>query len=466
MKLYNTLTRKKEEFVANNNQVRMYVCGPTVYNYFHVGNARCFVVFDMLRRYLEFKGYDVTYVQNFTDVDDKLIRKAAEEGITVPEVADKYITEYFVDAEGLGIHAATIHPKATENIDRIIEIIEKLIEKGHAYVSGGDVYFDQKSDPDYGKLSHCNVDDLEAGSRIDINEEKKNPFDFALWKAKKEGEISWSSPWGEGRPGWHIECSAMINKYLGTNIDIHAGGPDLVFPHHENEIAQSECATGEPMSRFWCHIGFINVENRKMSKSLGNFFMVRDAAKKYGYLPIRYFLLSSHYRSPINFSGEILDQSVAAIERLHNCAENLRFRRKNNDENSVLSEQENQSIVFLDQKGKEFIEALEDDLNTADAIGYLFEMAREINVRLNEQQVSTAYLDKAYEIYIGFCAFLGFEENKEDSTDVDYIEQMIEKRSAAKKARDFAAADAIRNELKEKGIVLEDTPQGVKWKKA
>ncbi|HAN21623.1 MAG: cysteine--tRNA ligase [Clostridiales bacterium GWF2_36_10] len=466
MKLYNTLTRKKEEFIVKNNTVRMYVCGPTVYNYFHVGNARCFVVFDLLRRYLEFQGNKVTYVQNFTDVDDKLIRKAAEEGITVPEVADKYIKEYFVDAKGLGINDATFHPKATENIDRIIEIIEKLIENGNAYVSGGDVYFDQKSFTEYGKLSHANLEDLEAGARIDVNEIKKNPFDFTLWKAKKEGEISWNSPWGEGRPGWHIECSAMVNKFLGTEIDIHGGGPDLIFPHHENEIAQSECATGHPMSRFWLHIGFINVDNRKMSKSLGNFFMVRDAAKKYGYTTIRYFLLSSHYRSPINFSGEILEQSSAAIDRLHNCAENLRFRLKNNVFDDLLVELENVSLSMLELKQNQFFEALDDDFNTADAIGYLFEITREINTRLSEQHISKGYLDRAYEIFMGLCSLLGFEKAEDKGIDTSFIEQMIEKRTTAKKARDFTAADAIRNELKEMGIILEDTPQGVKWKKA
>lgn len=466
MKLFNTLTRKKEEFEVKDNTVRMYVCGPTVYNYFHVGNARCFVVFDMLRRYLEYKGYKVIFVQNFTDVDDKLIRKAAEEGITVGEVAEKYINEYFTDTKGLGVNAATIHPRATENIDHIIKIIEKLIERGHAYVSGGDVYFDQKSFPEYGKLSHYNIDDLEAGARIDVNVGKRNPFDFTLWKAKKEGEISWKSPWGEGRPGWHIECSAMVNKYLGTNIDIHGGGPDLIFPHHENEIAQSECATGEPMARFWMHIGFLNVENRKMSKSLGNFFMVRDAAKKYGYMTVRYFLLSSHYRSPINFSGDILEQSAAAVERLNNCVENLRFRMKNNKYTGALSEQEKNGIELLEQKKKQFTEAMDDDFNTADAIGFLFEMARDINTHLAQNQVSEAYMEKADEIFVGLCTLIGFVKNEKENINTDYIEKMIEKRTAAKKAKDYSAADAIRDELKEKGIILEDTPQGVKWKKA
>ncbi len=465
MKLYNTLTGKKEEFTVSNNTVRMYVCGPTVYNCIHVGNARCFVFFDMLRRYLEYKGHKVLYVQNFTDVDDKLIRKAAEENITVSEVADKYIKEYFADAKGLGIKEATVHPRATENIERIIGIIESLIQKGYAYASDGDVYFDTKSYSEYGKLSHRNPDDLEAGARIDVNDSKRNPFDFVLWKAKKEGEISWPSPWGEGRPGWHIECSAMVNKYLGTEIDIHGGGPDLVFPHHENEIAQSECATGKQMSRFWMHIGFINIDNRKMSKSLGNFFMVRDAANKYGYLPIRYFLLSSHYRSPVNFSADIIEQSATSLERLHNCADNLSFRLKSAKESSP-TDTEKESIIYIEKKREQFCEALEDDFNTADAIGNLFEIAREINTRLAEEEVSKAFLEKADNIFVGLCSLLGFEKELENNLDTSYIEQMIEKRSEAKKARDFVTADKIRDTLKEKGIVLEDTPQGVKWKKA
>ncbi|PKM62355.1 MAG: cysteine--tRNA ligase [Firmicutes bacterium HGW-Firmicutes-21] len=466
MKLYNTLTRKKEDFEIKDNNVRMYVCGPTVYNYFHVGNARCFVVFDMLRRYLEYKGNKVTFVQNFTDVDDKLIRKASEEGITVREVADKYIKEYFTDAKGLGIREATVHPRATENIDRIIEIIERLIDNGHAYVSGGDVYFDEKSFSEYGKLSRHVLEDLEAGARIDVSEVKRNPFDFALWKAKKEGEISWDSPWGEGRPGWHIECSAMVNKYLGTEIDIHGGGPDLVFPHHENEIAQSECATGHPIARFWLHNGYINVDNRKMSKSEGNFFMVRDAAAKYGYLPIRYFLLSSHYRSPINFSADILEQSVTALERLYNCAESISFRMKNDTATEGLTERESESITLIEQKRTQIFEALDDDFNTADAIGFLFEIAREINTRLSDTVVSRAFLENAYEIFVSLCSLLGFEKAEDNSINTEYIEKMIEKRNEAKKARDFSTADAIRNELKENGIILEDTPQGVKWKKA
>ena len=462
MKLFNTLTREKEEFIIRDGEVKMYVCGPTVYNYFHIGNARCFVVFDMLRRYLEYRGNKVTFVQNFTDVDDKLIKAAKENGCTVPDIADKYIKEYFTDAHGLGVKDATIHPRATENIDKIIEIIETLINKGHAYVSGTDVYFDSQSNPNYGKLSHYNMEDLEAGARIDVNDIKKHPFDFALWKGKKEeGEISWVSPWGEGRPGWHIECSAMVDKFLGTDIDIHGGGVDLIFPHHENEIAQSECATGCSLARFWLHNGHINVDNKKMSKSAGNFFLVRDAAGKYGYPSVRFFLLSSHYRSPINYSDEILSQASAAVERLQNCLGNIEFAAKNAC--GEISEAEKESIKFLESKKISFIEAMDDDLNTADAIGYLFEMTRDINTVISNV-VSKEYIDSVCSIYVTLCELLGFTKD-EQNEDVSYIEEMINKRAQAKKERNFAEADAIRNELLEKGIVLEDTRQGVKWKR-
>ncbi len=463
MKLFNTASRQKEEFVVRNGEVRMYVCGPTVYNLFHIGNARCFVVFDMLRRYLEFRGNKVTFVQNFTDVDDKLIRAAKENGTTVPEIAEKYIKEYFVDAHGLGVNDATVHPRATENIDKIIEIVEKLIENGHAYVSGNDVYFDSQSDSDYGKLSRYNLDELEAGARIDVNEIKKHPFDFALWKGKKEeGEISWDSPWGEGRPGWHIECSAMSNRYLGTDIDIHGGGVDLIFPHHENEIAQSECATGCRLARFWLHNGHINVDNKKMSKSAGNFFLVRDAAGKFGYRAVRFFLLSSHYRSPINYNDEILNQSLSAVERLSNCLGNIDFAKKTAV--GEMSERELESVKYLEQKRESFIEAMDDDLNTADAIGFLFEMTRDINVTINGT-ASPAYIEKVEELYVSLCDLLGFGREEQDD-DVAYIEEMIEKRAAAKKSKNFAEADAIRNELLSQGIILEDTRQGVKWKRA
>ena len=463
MKLFNTLTRSKEELIVRDGHVRMYVCGPTVYNYFHIGNARCFVVFDMMRRYLEYRGNKVTYVQNFTDVDDKLIRAARENGTSVPEIADKYIKEYFVDARGLGVHDATYHPRATQNIDKIIEIVEKLIENGHAYVSGNDVYFDSQSDNAYGKLSHHNMDELEAGARIDISDAKRHPYDFALWKGKKEpDEISWNSPWGEGRPGWHIECSAMVNKYLGTDIDIHGGGVDLIFPHHENEIAQSECATGCTLARFWCHNGHINVDNKKMSKSAGNFFLVRDAAAKYGYKAVRFFLLSAHYRTPINYTADTLTQSAAAVERLSNCIGGVDFARKN--ARSGLSEAETTSMEFIKGKKNDFIEAMEDDLNTADAIGFLFEMTRDINTVISTG-ASSEYLDFVEENYVSLCELLGFGR-EEESGDVSEIERLIAERTEAKKNKDYARADAIRNELKEQGIILEDTPQGVKWKRA
>ena len=463
MKLFNTLTRQKEDFTVRDNKVRMYVCGPTVYNLFHIGNARCFVVFDMLRRYLEFKGYEVTFVQNFTDVDDKLIRAAKEEKTTVPAIAEKYINEYFTDARGLGVREATFHPRATQNIDKIIEIVEKLIASGHAYVSGNDVYFDSQSDKEYGKLSHHNMDELEAGARIDVNETKKHPYDFALWKGKKEeGEISWPSPWGEGRPGWHIECSAMVNKYLGTEIDIHGGGVDLIFPHHENEIAQSECATGCTLARFWLHNGHINVDNKKMSKSSGNFFLVRDAAGKYGYKAVRFFLLSSHYRSPINYTEDTLLQSKSAVERLENCINAIDFAGKNAV--GEYSDEERANVAFLNEKRSSFIDAMEDDLNTADAIGFLFEMTRSINT-LVSHAVSGEYLRRVEELFIPLCDLLGFGR-EESGVDEAYIEEMISMRAEAKKAKDYAKADSIRNELKDKGILLEDTPQGVKWKKA
>ena len=465
MKLFNSLTKSKEEFEIKDNTVRMYVCGPTVYNYFHVGNARCFVVFDMLRRYLEYRGNKVIYIQNFTDVDDKMIKRAAQDSTSVSEVADRFINAYFEDASGLGIRKATVHPRATESIEAIIELIEQLIEKGHAYTSGGDVYFDATSFDEYGKLSHMPIEELEAGARIDVNEVKKNPMDFALWKAKKEGEISWASPWGEGRPGWHIECSAMVGKFLGNEIDIHCGGTDLMFPHHENEIAQSECATGHTMSRFWLHNGFINVDNKKMSKSGTNSFMVRDAAKQFGYLPIRYFLLASHYSSQINFSADILEQSKAALARLHNCADSLKFR-KQTAADGAMSEVEEASISFIKSKKQSFIEAMDDDFNTADAIGTLFEMTRDINTVLGSETVSGTYIDAASAIYFELLGLMGFEKEQNTADDEEaYITDAIERRTQAKKARDFATADSIRNELKEKGIILEDTPQGTLWKK-
>ena len=466
MKLYNSLTKKKEEFTVKDNTIRMYVCGPTVYNYFHIGNARCFVVFDMLRRYFEYRGYKVIFAQNFTDVDDKLIKKAAEEGTTVKEVAEKYIKEYFIDAKGLGVRPATYHPRATETIDDIIRFIQTLIDKGHAYVTdNGDVYFSAESFKEYGKLSGHRTEDLKSGARIEINDDKKNPLDFALWKAKKENEnIFWKTPWGEGRPGWHIECSAMVNKLLGTEIDIHGGGPDLVFPHHENEIAQSECATGKPLARFWLHNGYINVNNEKMSKSAGNFFMVRDAAKQYGYKAIRYFVLASQYRSPINFSAEVIEQCAASVERLQNCETNLRFRLKNAVA-SGLTDAEKETLGKLEAKKAAFIEAMDDDFNTADGRGILFDMTRIINTALADEKASKEFIEQAFDTHYELLSLLGFECEQSENGDDAKIEAMVSERTAAKKAKDYKRADEIREELKQMGVVIEDTPQGPKWKR-
>ncbi len=466
MKLYNTLTQQKDELVVKDNTVRMYACGPTVYNYFHIGNARAFVVFDLLRRYLEYKGYNVIFVQNFTDVDDKLIKRALEEGTDVPTLADKYIKEYFVDAEGLGIRPATHHPRATETIGEIIAMVSELIEKGHAYVRGGDVYFDTASFKEYGKLSHRDINSLEAGARIDVNEDKKSYYDFALWKARKvDTEIAWDSPWGMGRPGWHIECSAMIRKFLGSEIDIHAGGQDLIFPHHENEIAQTECADCRPLAKIWLHNGFINVDNKKMSKSLGNFFTVRDVAQKYDYQVLRYFLISAHYRSPVNYSAEILEQSKAALERLHNCEENLAFRLKGAVGDGV-SPSEEAALSEIDAKTAAMEAALDDDFNTADALSFIFEAAKVINTALADASVSRAFLQSAGEKYRALLTLFGLEKRAENAGDEAEIEALVAERAEAKKAKDYKRADEIRAKLADMGILIEDTPQGPKWKRA
>lgn len=459
MKIYNTLTRKKEEFVPiEAGKARIYACGPTVYNYIHIGNARPLVIFDTLRRYLEYRGYDVTFVQNFTDVDDKMIKRANEENSTVAEIAEKYIAEYMTDAKGLNVREATVHPRATENIDEIIKLVEILIEKGHAYESHGDVYFRALSFPEYGKLSHQPLEDLEAGARIDVSEIKENPMDFALWKAAKPGEPSWDSPWGKGRPGWHIECSVMARRYLGDTIDIHCGGQDLIFPHHENEIAQSECANGVPFARYWMHNGYINVDNRKMSKSLGNFFTVRQVAEKFGYEPIRFLMLSTHYRSQVNFSEEIMQQSQAALGRLKNCRSNLDFALSN----AADGERDEAMVAKFESRREQFIERMDDDLNTADAISAVFELARDINVAIAER-ASKKTLEAASALLDELCDVLGLKlKDENESLDAE-IEALIEKRQQARKARDFKTADAIRDELKARGIILEDTPQGVKW---
>ena len=464
MKIFNTLTRKKEELIPlDGKQVKIYACGPTVYNYIHIGNARPICVFDVLRRYLEWRGYEVKFVQNFTDIDDKLINKANEEGTTVEEVAKRFIAEYWTDAKGLNVREATVHPKATENIDEIMNIISALVEKGYAYQSGGDVYFRPKKFSEYGKLSHQPLDELEAGARIGVAEIKENPMDFALWKGAKEGEPYWDSPWGKGRPGWHIECSAMSRRYLGETIDIHCGGQDLIFPHHENEIAQSECANGCEFARYWMHNGYINVDNRKMSKSLGNFFTVRDVAEKYGYEPIRFLMISSHYRGPINYNTEVLEQNRNALDRLYTCRDNILFVKQNAKGN--LTDAEKDWVAKYDARREQFIEAMDDDLNTADGITALFELVRDINTAL-QGNPSLELVNISLERFTELCDVLGLVyDNEEKSLDSE-VEDLIAKRTEARKSKNFAEADRIRDLLKDMGIVLEDTPQGVKWHKA
>ncbi len=461
MKIYNTLTRTKEEFVPiEPGKVRMYACGPTVYNFIHIGNARPLCVFDVLRRYLEWRGYDVRFVQNFTDIDDKIIRRANEEGTTYDKISEKYIAEFEKDARGLGVKPATVHPKATENIDEIQSIIATLIEKGFAYVApNGDVYFRTRKCKDYGKLSHQPIDDLESGARIAVGEQKEDPLDFALWKAAKPGEPFWKSPWSDGRPGWHIECSAMARRYLGETIDIHGGGQDLIFPHHENEIAQSECANGVPFAHYWMHNGYINVDNKKMSKSLGNFFTLRDLAEKYGYEPIRFFLISSTYRNPINYSMEIIEQGIAALERLYNCKSALAFAAAH----AADGEMDAAFAEKLTARREQFIAAMDDDLNTADAIAALFELVRDINLMLADGKATDKTVAAARALFAELADVLGLlYAKKEDAADEE-IDRLIAARTAARAAKNWAEADRIRDELKAQGIVLEDTPQGVKW---
>jgi len=458
------MTMKKEEFIPLElGKVKMYICGPTVYNLFHVGNARPLIMFEVLRRYFEYKGYDVTYVQNFTDIDDKIITKANQEGITSAELAEKYIEEYWIDARGLGVRDATVHPKATENINEIITMISRLIEKGFAYEINGDVYYRTAHFPEYGKLSRQPLEDLQAGARVDIADVKESPMDFALWKAAKPEEPFWDSPWGKGRPGWHIECSAMASRYLGETIDIHCGGQDLIFPHHENEIAQSEGCNGKQFVRYWVHNGFISIDSKKMSKSLGNFFTVRDAAEAYGYETIRMFMLMSHYRSPLNYSGEILLQAKAALERLKTAKGTLEFIVENGADN--LSDNEKAFISTLPRYRDRFIEAMDDDFNTADAISVIFELVRESNTLAAEQASSKEFANAALEILNELAGVLGVFYASGDAVDLDEeVETLIEARQNARKEKNWAEADKIRDKLSEMGIVLEDTPQGVKWK--
>lgn len=463
MRVYNTLTRKKEELVpVTPGEVKIYACGPTVYNFIHIGNARPLCVFDTLRRYLEFRGCKVRFVQNFTDIDDKIIRRANEEGTDYKTVSETYIREFWTDAKGLNFREATVHPKATENIDEIISIISTLIEKGYAYaVENGDVYFSPGKFTEYGKLSHQPLEDLEAGARINIGELKKEPMDFALWKGAKPGEPAWDAPWGKGRPGWHIECSAMARRYLGETIDIHCGGQDLIFPHHENEIAQSECCNGVPFAHYWMHNGYINVDNVKMSKSLGNFFTVRDVAEKYGYEPIRYLMLSSHYRSPINYSVDIIEQCRASLERLYTCRESIDFALQSAGD----TEPENADDIRrqLESRKAQFIAAMDDDLNTADGLAAVFELVRDINVSVLPSG-SKALLEEAAALFDTLATdVLGLVYNRKKETLEADIAARIEARQAARAAKNWAEADRIRDELKAEGIVLEDTPQGVKW---
>ncbi len=460
MKIFNTLTREKEEFKPiTEGEVKIYACGPTVYNYIHIGNARPICVFDVLRRYLEYRGYKVTFVQNFTDIDDKIIKKANEEGTDYKTVSEKYIEEFWKDAKGLNFRPATVHPKATENIDKIIEIVSGLIENGHAYAVDGDVYFSPKTFPEYGKLSHQPLEELEAGARIMVGDIKRDPMDFALWKAAKPGEPYWDSPWGKGRPGWHIECSAMVCRYLGETIDIHCGGQDLIFPHHENEIAQSECFTGKPFAHYWMHNGYINVDNVKMSKSLGNFFTVRDVAEKYGYEPIRYLMISSSYRSPINYSVDIIEQCKASLQRLYTCRDGIDFEIKNAPDGEL---DENIKAQF-DKRVEQFIKAMDDDLNTADGIAAVFELARDINTLVVGKGVTKATAEYAAKIFDELTGVLGLVYNRKTETLDEDIDAMIEARTKARKEKNWAEADRIRDELKAMGIVLEDTAQGVKW---
>ena len=460
MKIYNTLTRRKEEFEPiRKGQVNIYVCGPTVYNYIHIGNARPIVVFDTLRRYMEYRGYKVKYAQNFTDVDDKIINRAKDEGVSALEISERFIKEYFDDADALNVRRADVHPKVSEHIDEIENFVDTLVGKGFAYEADGDVYFSTRKFPEYGKLSGQNIEDLEAGARIAVGEVKEDPIDFALWKARKtEDEIAWESPWGMGRPGWHIECSAMARRHLGTTIDIHGGGEDLQFPHHENEIAQSECCNGVTFANYWMHNGFINIGGTKMSKSAGNFFTVRDIRQKYTGEEIRFLLLSGQYRGPIEFSEEMMQQSRSSFNRIKNCLDDIEFMIKTGTDGELSAEEE-KSISSFDGFRQAFIKAMDDDLNTADGISAVFELVTEINTMLRGG-TSKAYAKAALEIFNELTGVLGIIKAKETSIDAD-IEALVEERQQARKNKDFARADEIRDELKARGYTLKDTPQGV-----
>ena len=468
MKVFNTLTKKKEEFVPlEEGKVRMYVCGPTLYNYIHIGNARPMIVFDTVRRYFEYKGYDVNYVSNFTDVDDKIIKKAIEEQVSAQEISQRYIAECKKDMAGMNVKPATKHPLATEEICGMVEMISELIEKGYAYEKNGTVYFSTRKFKDYGKLSHKNLDDLRSGGRsllVSGEDEKEDPLDFVLWKPKKEGEPFWKSPWSDGRPGWHIECSVMSRKYLGEQIDIHAGGEDLIFPHHENEIAQSEAANGKEFARYWMHNAFLNIDNRKMSKSLGNFRTVREISEQYDLQVLRFFMLSAHYRSPLNFSAELMEASKNGLERILNATDNLKHLIAS-VATEEMSAEEKEAFSKTDAYVEEFEKAMDDDFNTADAIAAIFELVKYANTTATAES-SKEYLRGLLDRIVKLGDVLGLIlDKKEELLDAD-IEKLIEERQAARKAKDFARADAIRDELLEKGIILKDTREGVQWKKA
>ncbi|AQW25250.1 cysteine--tRNA ligase [Clostridium perfringens] len=463
MKVYNTLNKKKEEFIPlTPGEVKMYVCGPTVYNFFHIGNGRTFIVFDTIRRYFEYRGFKVDFVQNFTDIDDKMIKKANEEGTTVKKIGDTYIKEYYQDADALNIERATVNPRATEFIGEIIKFVKGLVDKGYAYEVDGDVYFSTKKFQGYGKLSGQNIEDLQSGARISVDERKKDPMDFAIWKAQKPGEPAWNSPWGMGRPGWHIECSCMAKKLLGETIDIHAGGSDLKFPHHENEIAQSEALTGEPFARYWLHSAFVNVNNEKMSKSLNNFFTAREILERYDADVIRFLMLSAHYRQQLNFSEDLLESAKASVERIYNAIGNLE-NLIDEVSREEMNEEEKAYLESLNKYKEKYIEKMDDDFNTADAITAIFDLIKDTNTNITIDS-SKELAQKALELIRELGAPLGMFQKSTKGNLEEEIEALIAKRQQARKDRDFALADKIRDELKDRGIVLEDTPQGVRWK--